>query len=160
MRPLYYATGIVALLVIGSLAWVNNDADAPLLVLFLAFGALGAVVRENVDLRARTANSQKPAPAYIVVFSPVLGALLALILMSLFLSGLVTGDLFPKFLNSDQPFESARAVLRGGVTFASNSDFYKSIAWSTIAGYSERLVLSKLDAVTSPPSEKPPQGVK
>lgn len=156
MRPLYVTTAIVALLTIGSLAWANNDADAPFLVLILAFGSLGAVVRENVNLRTRTEGKQRPTPTHIICFSPVVGALLALILMSLFLSGLVAGDLFPKFLNTEQQFESARAVLRGGVTLASNADFYKLVAWSIIAGYSERLVLSKLETLIKPSNEKVP----
>lgn len=154
MRPLYFTTAIVALLTIGSLTWANNDADAPFLVLILVFGALGAVVRENVNLRTRVEGKQRSVPTHIICFSPVVGALLALILMSLLLSGLVAGDLFPKFLNTEQEFESARAVLRGGVTLASNSDFYKLVAWSIVAGYSERLVLSKLETLIKPAGEK------
>lgn len=154
MRSLYWTTGAVVFLTIGSLTWANNDADAPFLVLILSFGALGAVVRENIDLRKRSENKQRSIPAHIICFSPVVGALLALVLMSLFLSGLVAGDLFPKFLHTDRQFESARAVLRGGVMLASNSDFAKLIAWSIIAGYSERFVLSKLTALVTPASEK------
>lgn len=154
MRPLYVTTALVALLTIASLTWANNDADAPFLVLILVFGALGAVVRENVNLRTRVEGKQRAVPTHIICFSPVVGALLALILMSLLLSGLVAGDLFPKFLNTEQEFESARAVLRGGVTLASNSDFYKLVAWSIVAGYSERLVLSKLETLIKPGTEK------
>ena len=160
MRSLYYTTGAVAAMVLGTLTWANNDADAPLAALFLSFGALGAVVRENVDLRSRAEAGHTPIPAHVVCFSPVVGALLALILMSLFLSGLVTGDLFPKFLNSEKPFETARAVLRGAVTLQSNADFYKLIAWSTIAGYSERMVLSKLETMVNPPAKTPAGGEK
>ena len=156
MRPLHITTAIVTLLTIGALAWANNDADAPFLVLILAFGALGAVVRENVSQRTRTEGKQRSLPTHIVCFSPVVGALLALVMVSLFLSGLVAGDLFPKFLHTDQAFKSARAVLRGGVTLASNSDFYKLVAWSIVAGYSERLVLSKLENLIKPSAEKPP----
>lgn len=154
MRSLYYTTGAVVLLTIGSLTWVNNDADAPFLILILSFGALGAVVRENIDFRKRAENKQRPIPAHIICFSPIVGALLAMILMALFLSGLVAGDLFPKFLNTEQEFESAKAVLRGGVTLASNSDFSKLIAWSIIAGYSERFVLSKITTMISVPSDE------
>lgn len=156
MKPLYITTAIVTLLTIGALAWANNDADAPFLVLILTFGALGAVVRENVSLRMRTESKQRALPTHMVCFSPVVGALLALVMVSLFLSGLVAGDLFPQFLHTDREFESARAVLRGGVTLASNSDFYKLVAWSIVAGYSERLVLSKLETLIKPSAEKSP----
>ncbi len=148
MPALYYVSGVVIALTIAALAWTNNDTQAPVPVLFLAFGAIGAVVREHVDLRIGPPVERSPTLTAIVCFSPVMGALLALVLMAFFLSGLVGGELFPKFLNTDKNFESARAVLRGDVTLASNSDFYKMIAWSIVAGYSEKFVLSKLEALT------------
>ena len=40
-------------------------------------------------------------------------------------------------------------MLRGGITLKSNADFYKLIAWSVVAGYSERFVMNKLDAFAS-----------
>jgi hypothetical protein len=146
MHVIYYVSGVVVIALLASLAWVNNDPKAPFLVLILACGAMGAVVREHVDLRS---NVNDPRAAVSVGFSPVMGAIVALVLMALFLSGLISGDLFPKFVGTDRAFETPQAVFRGGVTLVSNSDFYKMIAWSILAGYSERFVLSKLDALTS-----------
>ena len=154
MKAIHYVTIIVMLLLIASLAWVNNDKDAPIPILILTFGALGAVVREHIEMRTSHAIAAGPQnqkainDTMIICFKPVLGGLIALILMSLLLSGMISGDLFPKFLNIEGKFESGKAVLRGGVTLASNADFYKMIAWSIIAGYSEKFVLSKLDGLT------------
>ena len=158
MQPIHYTSLIVILLLLGSLAWVNNDEQAPFLVLILTLGATGAVVREHIERRGRLARGEADPAGRAVWFSPILGALLALILASLFLAGLIAGDLFPTFLHTDQAFESARDVLRGGVTLKSNSDFYKMLAWSLVAGYSERFVLSKLDAITTHHRIGPHQG--
>ncbi|WDE06267.1 hypothetical protein SG34_004905 [Thalassomonas viridans] len=151
MKAIHYVTLVVILLVTGAMAWVNNDKDAPIPILILAFGALGATVREHVEMRGLSPEerTRRLADAAIIVcFKPVVGALLALILMSLLLSGMISGDLFPKFVNIEAAFQSGKAVLRGGVTLAENGDFYKMIAWSIIAGYSERFVLTKLDSLT------------
>ena len=158
MKSLYLVSATVAICLVLSLAWVNNDAQAPYLILILIFGAVGAVIRENVEQRKPESALRSNRDVMIACFSPVVGALVALLLATLFLSGLVSGDLFPKFVNTDKPFESAKSVLRGGVSLASNSDFYKMIAWSLVAGYSERFVLSKLDGLVS--SSKPPTGSK
>ncbi|WP_281555973.1 hypothetical protein [Thalassomonas sp. RHCl1] len=151
MKALHYVTIVVILLLTLAMAWVNNDKDAPIPILILAFGALGATVREHVEIRGLSPEEKTKRlsdAAIIVCFKPVVGALIALILMSLLLSGMVSGDLFPKFINIEGEFESGMAVLRGGVTLAENGDFYKMIAWSIIAGYSEKFVLAKLDGLT------------
>ncbi|WDE12716.1 hypothetical protein [Thalassomonas haliotis] len=151
MRAIHYVTIVVILLLTAAMTWVNNDQDAPIPILILAFGALGATVREHVEMRSLSGEEKAKRlsdAAIIVCFKPVVGALIALILMSLLLSGMVSGDLFPKFINIEGKFESGRSVLRGGVSLAENGDFYKMIAWSIIAGYSEKFVLAKLDGLT------------
>jgi hypothetical protein len=148
MQAHYYVSACVFAAMVAALVWVNNDQAAPVLVLVFAFGAVGAILRDHVHQRA--ASKEGPAsPSAAAWFSPVIGALVALVLMALFLSGLVSGDLFPKFLKTEQPFETARGALRNGVVLASQADFYKMIAWSILAGYSQRYVLAKLEALTS-----------
>ncbi len=147
MRTQHYVSAIVFVVLLAALAWVNNDARAPFLALILAFGAVGAVLREQVHLRKK--KDAEDASATIAWFYPVMGSLVAVVLMTLFLSGLVSGALFPRFLNMDGKFDGAYAALRGGMTLASQADFYKMIAWSILAGYSERFVLAKLEALTS-----------
>lgn len=151
MKAIHYVTIVVILLLTLAMTWINNDKHAPVPILILAFGALGATVREHVEMRSLSGEEKAQRlndPAIIVCFKPLVGALIALILMSLLLSGMVSGDLFPKFINIEGEFESGKAVLRGGVSLAENGDFYKMIAWSIIAGYSEKFVLAKLDGLT------------
>jgi len=134
-----------------ALLWINNDPDAPFLILILTFGALGGVFREYIEFRSRDFEKDKlkQREASIICFSPLIGGFMALIFMSLLLSEVISGSIFPNFLHTESAFESAQSVLRGGVKLATNADFYKMIAWSLIAGYSEKFVLSKLNAIVS-----------
>lgn len=154
MKHLYASTAVVGVLLLLSLAWVNNDPQAPFVVLILTFGATGAVVRECIELRNRENKALSSRETLIACFSPIIGALIAMLLCALFLSGLVSGDLFPKFTGTDKPFQDAKSVLRGGVSLATSSDFYKMIAWSMVAGYSERFVISKLEGLAAPPKAR------
>ena len=149
MHRFYVVAAMVLLLALLALAWANNHAQAPFLVVVLTFGALGAVIREHVDLRlASQALDFQPRSMAGTCFCPVAGAMLALILTTLFLSGVISGDLFPQFKNSKDSFVSMKAVLRGAIVFSTNADFYKMLAWSLIAGYSEKMILSKLEALS------------
>lgn len=156
MRPIHHSSIVVIAVLLGSLFWVNNDPEAPFIVLIFTFGAMGAVIRELVAIRSKQISDKSSLGSTASAwFSPIIGALLSLVLAALFLSGLVSGDLFPKFVNTEQEFESAKSVFQSGMNLKSNSDFYKMIAWSIIAGYSERFVLSKLEGFTKGTKPKP-----
>jgi uncharacterized membrane protein YeaQ/YmgE (transglycosylase-associated protein family) len=148
MSGFYAIASAVLILALFALGWANNSEEAPFLVIVLAFGALGAVVREHVYLRFQRQSQDFRAPALMAsFFCPVVGAMLALILITLFLSEVVSGDLFPKFEHTKDAFTSMKSVLRGSVSFSTNADFYKMLAWSFMAGYAEKFILSKLDGL-------------
>jgi hypothetical protein len=73
------------------------------------------------------------------------GASFALVLMLLFVGGLVSGQLFPKFENSEGSsfIDLLMAVPTHGVEFA------KLLVWSFIAGFAERFVPDLLDRFTA-----------
>ena len=103
MRAIHYSSIVVIVILLGSLYWVNNDPEAPFIVLIFTFGAMGAVIRELVASRTKQNSDESSLGSTANAwFSPVMGALLSLVLAALLLSGLVSGDLFPKFVNTEQ----------------------------------------------------------
>lgn len=72
--------------------------------------------------------------------SPLVGAVLALVLYVLFLSDLVTGDLFPGFeADSDaQPGSGFSSLFDQHAT--NHKDYAKLMFWCFVAGFSERFV--------------------
>jgi len=74
------------------------------------------------------------------VLSPLVGGILALLLFILFLSDLLQGDFFPKFVldGSGAPQHYLSLLDFHG---AKAADYAKLIFWSFLAGYSEKFVI-------------------
>jgi len=94
------------------------------------------------------------------VFLPAInGAVFALVLYMLMLGGMLSGDIFPKFMKPDENQNGLVLLdfLKQGKP-AYPSDYAKLIVWCFIAGFAERLVpdtLSRLVSKTQP--EKKPR---
>ncbi len=73
-----------------------------------------------------------------VCLSPLVGGILAVVLYVLFISTLVSGELFPKFVPDDQSTQKGFAEI-----FAVHGDsvaYAKMLFWSFVSGFSERFV--------------------
>ena len=78
----------------------------------------------------------------------LVAGVLGFVIYGLFLSGLLQGDLFPKFKSADAEFTRI-SVLLETVTPNQNVDTAKAIVWAFIAGFSERLVPNVLDRLVN-----------
>jgi len=72
--------------------------------------------------------------------SPLVGAILALLLYVLFLGQLLTGDLFPTFKPDSQSTQGFASIFQQ--QGASYKDYAKLVFWCFVAGYSETLVIN------------------
>lgn len=93
--------------------------------------------------------------------SPLVGGVLALLLYVLFLSGLLSGDLFPHFIadaNGSKVDGFSSVFQQHGNGY---KEYAKLIFWSFLAGYSERFVIDVISrfegaAVKSLPQAETP----
>ena len=88
-----------------------------------------------------------------ILLVPIFGAVFALVLYCLFLSGLLKGDIFPDFafpkpLNGVPDTNFIVAVLRETYP-SSGPSLAKLIFWSFAAGFAERLVPQIISNITS-----------
>ena len=89
--------------------------------------------------------------------SPLVGGILATLTYVLFISGLLTGDLFPKFVSDKLP----SAVQGIEILFnihGEATDYAKLIFWCFLAGYSERFatdILAHFESSGSRPTQRP-----
>lgn len=122
-----------------------------ILLLVFCAGSVGAVINNYYRL-AKLSEVDKVALEALdgavftmqIYVSVLISGVLALVMYGLFLSGLLQGDLFPKFKNTAQDFESIFRLLRSVIP-NQNIDSAKAIVWAFIAGFSERLVPNVLD---------------
>jgi hypothetical protein len=110
-------------------------------VSFLVFfvGIIGGFVGLQRTLRKLTKAELKSLNSSVFNFllSPLVGGVLALVLYVLFISGLLAGDLFPKFVHGT-PVNDMTAIF--SVHGEGPKDYAKLFFWSFVAGYSERFV--------------------
>lgn len=137
-------TVIVLFVCVVSFIWANNDEHASVPLMVFCLGALGAIIREQISSLSLIQANPYSKPE-LVYASPIVGGLLAIIFSLLLISGLLGGSFFPQFVISSEEFVSAKMALRQGVDFLSIADFYKLIAWSIVIGYSEKIVVNRLD---------------
>lgn len=121
-------------------------ADAPVLAWAATAGAAGAFVSTMsrlYDLDSR----HEPFQTWLTIengqmtllLAPLVGAIFALVLLTMFLGNMVSGILFPRFPNGIDP----------GV-----ADFGKLMFWSFASGWAERLIPDVLDKLSPKFSDK------
>lgn len=92
-----------------------------------------------------------------ILLVPIFGGVFALVLYLVFLSGIVSGDLFPVFSFPAQDVASAEGDYMLRIfreTYPSSGpDLAKLLFWSFIAGFSERFVPQLISKVTNSVSE-------
>lgn len=141
--------------VAGLVFWKGYGGSVPLFV--FTCGIIGGVIsiqQRLPKLDARTLKMMSHSNYYLVL-APLVGGVLSLLLYMLFLSGLLSGDLFPNFVpdtvmrivpGSDP--EVMERVISGkpgiGRIFTQGGEGYqdygKLFFWSFVAGYSEKFL--------------------
>lgn len=139
----------------GLVFWKGYGGSVPLFV--FTCGIIGGVIsiqQRLSRLDARTLKMMSESNYYLVL-APLVGGVLSLLLYMLFLSGLLSGDLFPNFVpdivmravpGSDPAVMEkvisgepgiGRIFTQGGEGF---QDYGKLFFWSFVAGYSEKFI--------------------
>jgi hypothetical protein len=140
----------------GFLSVYAFKATTTIFIIFLA-GNVGSFISIHKNLNKMTANELKRVCGswLSVVLPSFIGGLLAVILYLFFLSGVVSGDLFPHLVNDTGTVnalvdifkdEGSRSVL----TAINIKDFAKLVIWSFIAGYNQAYVIDILDSLKGP----------
>lgn len=86
--------------------------------------------------------------------SPIIGGVLAVVLYVLFISTLVSGDLFPKFVPDADPCFTERKGF--SIIFDVHGeavDYAKMMFWSFVAGFSERFVTDIISKFENDPGK-------
>ncbi len=139
---------MVAILIPG---YLSEDWSPPLLLLVMLAGMLGAFFSALTRLyHVDEASTALITPTvgslggwYMAMYAsvpPVIGAVAAVVLYMLFVSGLVQGDLFPDIdCVKDATCETISQLMKNYWP-VEPTDYGKALVWSFVAGFSERFV--------------------
>ncbi len=116
-------------------------------------GSVGAVVNNYFRLskiasraKALETDLTRPNITLQIWVSLFLSGILGFVAYGLFLSGMLQGELFPRFNGLDGEYKDLTQLLRM-VLPKTNLDAAKALIWAFVAGFSERFVPNVLDSL-------------
>lgn len=143
-RRLFIALTILFCIAL-SIAAFASDSRYVVPAVVIASGFIGGFVGLQRRLKDLTIPDLKLIARSIIYtcLSPLAGGVLALLLYVLFLSDLVSGQLFPHFVQDTQK-DGASPIIGFSSLFAQHATDYKEYAklvfWCFVAGFNERFV--------------------
>lgn len=137
----------------GVLIAARNDIHTDVMMAVFFAGSVGAVVNNYYRLAKLSTSAEKlqtelerSSIIIQIAVSPFLSGIIGFVAYGLFLSGLLQGELFPKFTCLEGGYQGIGDLLEH-VAPASNLDAAKALMWSFVAGFSERFVPNVLDSL-------------
>jgi len=137
--------------------WNSKYVPTPVAVLFVGFvGGFVGLQRRLKSLPpedlALLANSWVS-----IALSPIAGAILAVLVYLLFVSGLLTGSMFPQVLPDNTPGDIHQFRRIFDVYCPTPADYAKVMFWSFVAGFSEKFATNIIGQFeTRMPRQKKP----
>lgn len=156
LNPATHIAIAVALVIAAmvSAAFLARDAVIPWTTLIFIAGTVGGVVnsfRRIQKLSLAQKRKSSPMTGWLITIqiyvSPFVGGVFAIILYLMFMSGFVTGSLFPAFQSDEQSFTTF-ADFAAHTMPDTNADMAKAIVWAFIAGFSEGLLPNFISKIT------------
>ena len=152
------------LLIIGFLAaglnyYVLTSVKFPFIIVCIIMGFIGGFVSiqkrlrelglEELTLLSKSINT--------TALPPLVGGILALVLYIIFVSGIISGDLFPSFENPEYATNKTFSTFLG-TRLVDYNDNAKALFWSFVAGFSERFVLNLIQNIEGRHTDQGHQG--
>jgi hypothetical protein len=151
-----------ALIILGAIFGCNFYFDQRFMMSWsgLLCGVIGGFV--SIQQRLKDVSDQElellTASWFQILLVPIFGGVFALVLYVIFLSGIVSGHVFPEFSFPPRPDSGPDTTYIFDVlskTYPnSGEDLAKFLFWSFVAGFSERFVPQIISKVTSSTAEQ------
>lgn len=143
------AATVALVILVGSAPYSSVPNHVTALSLVVVLGAMGGIIRAARKLA--DSGSSEAAPLsdfrFLSVIAPTSGVVMALVLYMLSASGLLGGEIFPKF-NAASGAEPQRGGNLLTMVPATMSDYAKVMVWSFVAGYVAGFVDTLLTGLT------------
>ena len=125
----------------------SGDVEFPLTMAIFITGAGGGIISTYFRLKD-VAPSEVGANAILQIYiSPIIAGLLGWICYAFFITDMLSGPLFPEFVNKDNDYEGLRSVFQ--IQPEHTLDAAKALLWAFVAGFSEKMIPNILDKLSA-----------
>ncbi|WP_040514044.1 hypothetical protein [Paraglaciecola polaris] len=137
---------IFVLLAVSLWAPTNGEVEFPLTMAIFIAGAGGGIISTYFRLKD-VASAKVEANAILQIYiSPIIAGLLGWICYAFFITDMISGPLFPEFVNKEHDYEGLRSVFQ--IQPEHTLDAAKALLWAFIAGFSEKMIPNILDKLS------------
>ena len=137
---------IVTILSIMSVVMIFAGSARILSMMFIV-GNLGgyAAMHKNLSYYSDEEIQQLSKSWFAMVLPPIIGGILSMVIYVLFISNIVSGELFPKIVPDSEVPANFDAIFAQHAE--SPADYAKLLFWGFVAGYNEKYVTNVIDAI-------------
>jgi len=143
---------IIYLLIVFSIKTKISD-DVPLLMMIFLAGSAGGLVNSYLRIKNLPLSQQIECSPHLnflailqLYLTPFISGFFAFVFYGICITGLIGGEVFPKFQGLDMEYISVGDIFQN-VQPASRIDAIKAVMWGFITGFSERLVPNVIDKI-------------
>ncbi len=146
------AISVIYLLVIFSMKTKENESVPLMMLIFLA-GATGGLLNSYLRIKNIPLSEENQLTPHLnfmailqLYITPFVSGFLAIIFYGICISGVISGEIFPKFQGLDLPYTNVADIFIN-VKPEARIDGIKAIMIGFITGFSERLVPNVIDKI-------------
>lgn len=138
---------VLLLAVIAAITFFAGDMRVSLLLFFI--GNIGGYVTIHKSLaNLKDGELIELSASWLGIVVPsFVGGILALVLYLLFLSNILSGEIFPQFAADDNVPKGVESIFAQHAT--GMSEYAKLFFWSFVAGFNQKYVVDVIDSVRS-----------
>lgn len=121
----------------------SKDIEFPLTMAIFVTGAGGGIISTYFRLKDVVSSKVEANAILQIYISPIIAGLLGWICYAFFITDMLSGPLFPEFVNKDHDYQGLRSVFE--IQPKHTLDAAKALLWAFIAGFSEKMIPNILD---------------
>jgi len=139
---------LIIFLVLALSLWIpNGEVEFPLTLAIFITGAGGGVISTYFRLKNVAPTEVETNAILQIYITPIIAGLLGWICYAFFITEMLSGPLFPEFINKDYKYQGLSSVFE--IQPKHTLDAAKALLWAFVAGFSEKMIPNILDKLAS-----------
>lgn len=139
---------LILFVVVSLSLWIPaGKVDFPLTMAIFITGAGGGIISTYFRLKNVASTKVETNAILQIYITPIIAGLLGWICYAFFITDMLSGPLFPEFVNKQDEYQGLRSVFE--IQPKHTLDAAKALLWAFVAGFSEKMIPNILDKLAA-----------